>query len=189
MYSEHAENKIVITARLDDRQKNISMLLRAFKRFSANYDYQLLIIGDGPDQNRFQQYIDDNGLQGRAVLLGRQPVYEYLCQAKIFVLPSNYEGMPNSLIETMAAGLPCIAADCSGGGAAALIQDHVNGILIQVGDENGLVQALEELADNSELRNLLSRNAYEINAALEFNHIIEMWMSYIESVYASRSDR
>lgn len=179
---ENAEENIVITARLDDIQKNISMLLRAFKRFSASNSYKLYIVGDGPDKGKFESYIRENSLSDRVILTGRQQVLPYLMNAKFFVLSSFYEGMPNSLIEAMAVGLPCISTDCSGGGAAALIENGKNGILIPSDDEDAMVKAMTLLANDSELRTSLGKEAYKINETLEFNKIIDMWTSYIESI-------
>lgn len=182
LYDENSENIIVLTARLDDRQKNISMLLRAFNTFTKTHDYHLYIVGDGPDEPKFKQYIKDNNLESRVHLTGRQNVYEYLRKAQMYVLPSFYEGMPNSLIEAMASGIPCIATDCSGGGAAELITDHINGILIPNNNEEELVKALIELADNPERRKVFSGEAYKLNERLEFNKILKEWIDYIEKI-------
>ena len=182
LYNENAENNIVLTARLDDRQKNISMLLRAFKTFTDTHDYKLYLVGSGPDEQKFKDYVMQNRLNGKVVFTGRQNSYDYLKIAKIFVLPSYYEGMPNSLIESLATGIPSISTDCSGGGAAYLIKDHENGTLIPVDGENELVEALKELADNAELRKKYSTEAYKLNDRLEFNKIIDMWISYIKEI-------
>lgn len=179
---EAAENNIVITARLSEKQKNISMLLRAFNRFSKGNDYKLYIVGDGPDEAMYREYIKENSLEDRVILTGRQKVMPYLMNAKFFVLSSYYEGMPNSLIEALAVGLPCISTDCSGGGAAALIKDGENGILIPSNDEDAMVDAMTRMAGDAELRVRLANEAYKINETLEFNKIMSMWINYIESV-------
>ena len=179
---ESAENNIVMTARLDETQKNISMLLRAFKRFSADNDYKLYLVGEGPDRKQYENYVKENGLDGRVILPGRQKVMPYLQSAKFFVLSSYYEGMPNSLIEAMAVGLPCISTDCSGGGAAALIRNGENGILIPSDDEDAMVDAMRRLENDADLRVRLGEEAYKINEVLEFDRIISMWTEYIEVV-------
>lgn len=186
LYREDAPNRVVLTARLDDRQKNISMLLRAFERFSKENDYQLYIVGDGPDEKKFKQYVSEHNLEEKVIFTGRQNVYDYLKDAQIYVLPSNYEGMPNSLIEAMASGIPSIATDCSGGGAAYLIEDGVNGTLIPVDDEDALVSALQQLAGDPERRQKYSQAAYRLNERLEFNKIIDTWVSFVQSVAKNR---
>ena len=182
LYNEKAENNIVVTARLDDLQKNISMLLKAFAKFVDHYDYKLYIVGNGPDELKFKKLTEDLRITDRVVFTGRQNVYDYLKIAQLYVLPSNYEGMPNSLIEAMASGLPCIATDCSGGGAAYLIEDHINGTLIPIGGEKELVASLEELAGNEKLRMKYSIEAYMINDKLKIDRIIKLWVDFIEKV-------
>lgn len=182
LYKEENGNNIVLTARLDDRQKNISMLLHAFKEFLSSHNYELYIVGEGPDEQKLKKKAKELGIDKNVHFTGRQNIYEYLSIAKMFVLPSNYEGMPNSLIEAMAVGLPCIATDCSGGGAAYLIQDHINGTLIPIGGKEELVVALDELASDEKLRQKYSTEAYKINDKLDFEKIIKLWVNYIELV-------
>ena len=181
-YSSSTGNNIVVTARLDDVQKNISMLLQAFSEFSKEYDYMLYIVGNGPDEKKFKDLAAELGVSNKVVFTGRKNVYDYLKHAQIYVLPSNYEGMPNSLIEAMSVGIPCIATDCSGGGSAYLIDDHVNGTLIPVQSKDRLVCALKELADDPILREKYSVEAYKINEKLCFDTIIGQWIAYIEKV-------
>ena len=181
-YNPNAENIIMLTARLDDRQKNISMLLRAFSRFSANDQYKLVIVGDGPDRGKFEKLVNELGINNCVQFVGKQNVYDYLPKAQFFVLPSYYEGMPNSLIEAMSIGLPCIATNCSGGGAAALIKDGINGVLIDSDNEDSMVKALELMASDEKFRCKISKEAYEINYILEFSLIINKWVQYLERV-------
>lgn len=182
LYNAKNDNNIVVTARLDDLQKNISMLIKAFAEFSKTYNYHLYIVGKGPDENKFVQLVNDLNISEKVFFVGHQNVYDYLKIAQIFVLTSNYEGMPNSLIEALASGLPCIATNCSGGGSAYLIDDHINGTLIPVNDVNKLVVALKELADNPELRASYSFEARKINERLKFDKIVGQWISYIEKI-------
>ena len=67
-----------------------------------------------------------------------------LVESDLFILTSNAEGMPNSLMEAMAAGLACISTDCPTG-PSDLIEDGTNGILIPVGDERALVDSISSL--------------------------------------------
>ncbi len=179
LYDEKNENNIVITARLDDRQKNISMLLRAFERFSKSNDYKLYLVGDGPNEAKFKQYVAEHSLGDRVIFTGRQNVYDYLKIAKIFVLSSYYEGMPNSLIEALGSGIPSISTDCSGGGAAYLIENGVNGLLIPSEGEDELVEALEKLSSDEAMRKSFSEESYKINERLKIEKIMDMWVDFI----------
>lgn len=182
LYKKDQGNNLVITARLDDNQKNISMLLRVFKRFNQDRNYCLYIVGDGPDESKFKAYTKENNLEDSVIFTGRQDVKEYLKIAKIFVLTSHFEGMPNSLIEALASGLPCISTDCGGGGAAYLIQDHVNGLLVPENDEDAFLAGLEEMVSAENLLANFSEEAYKINERLEYSKIINMWLEYIQRV-------
>ncbi len=176
--TDNQRRKVIVTcARLDDRQKNHSMLIRAFSRFAeVNDEYSLEFYGEGPDRKKYEALIKELGMEKRISLCGRvEDVQSRLKHAEIFVLPSVFEGMPNALIEAMAMGLPCIATDCGGGGSAALIENDVNGILIENFDEDGLVQAFKRLCSDSQLRLKLGHNAYMINQTLEITKIIDKW--------------
>lgn len=74
-------------------------------------------------------------------------IENYLCESDIFVLPSDFEGMPNALMEAMAVGLPCISTDCPTG-PSDLIKNYENGILIAVNDADTLAESILFYADN-----------------------------------------
>ena len=132
--------------------------------------------GDGPDKAKYEKLIKELGMEEKVILFGRvENVSERLKDVEIFVLTSKFEGMPNALIEAMATGLPCISTDCGGGGAAALIENGVNGILIKQNDENAYVEALHKLADDENLRIEMGKEAYKINEKLDIEKIATMW--------------
>ena len=80
----------------------------------------------------------------------------------MFVLTSDYEGVSNSLMEALAMGIPVIATDCPIGGSRTCIKDGYNGLLISVGDADGLCHAMLKLSENSELSEYISNNAIKI---------------------------
>ena len=86
-------------------------------------------------------------------------VREKMEQASLFVLTSDWEGMPNALIEAMALGVPCISTDCKGGGARFLINDGINGLLTPVGDMEALAASMEKVLCNAVLSQQLSIEA------------------------------
>ena len=123
----HIERKpnhgeIVTCGRLTE-QKNHAMLISAFAEVVKQYPYATLkIYGEGTLRDTLQTQIDTMGLQGRAFLMGAtNDVGKVLQTADLFVLSSDYEGMPNALMEAMAAGVPCIATDCPCGGPRELL--------------------------------------------------------------------
>ena len=147
------------------------------------------MVGDGPDEEKFRDYIRNNGLEEKVTLPGRQNVIDYLKNAQMFVMSSVFEGMPNSLIEAMASGIPCVSTDFGGGAAEYLINDHVNGLLVPENDEDALLAAMEEMAGDADLRKRVSDEAYKINERLEYNRIIAMWVDYICSVANEKNQK
>ena len=86
------------------------------------------------------------GLKNSIHLMGFvKNIPEQMVNATCFVMTSDYEGMPNALIEAMCMGIPCIATDCDGGGAKALIRNGKNGVLIGKNDVSGLVESLDAI--------------------------------------------
>lgn len=97
-------------------QKNHLGMLDAFARFHARYpETELRLIGDGGLRPQIEAYIEEHALTGCVKLLGLQPrVHEHLHEADLFTLPSDYEGLPITLIEAMGTGLPIVATAVGG---------------------------------------------------------------------------
>lgn len=95
----------------------------------------------------------------------------------MFILSSNFEGMPNALLEAMSLGLPCIATKVSG--AVDLIEDGKNGVLISVGDEQSLANEICKLLADKNRRNIIGKEASKLFDKLSPNVIIEQWRRYI----------
>lgn len=111
----------------------------------------LEIIGDGPDRPELEAMIDRLGLRARVVLSGqRGDVPSLLARSALFVLASNSEGLPISIIEAMAAGLPVVASDV--GGVSELVVHGETGLLVPPGNHAALAHALESLLEDPELR-------------------------------------
>ncbi len=109
-------------------------------------DLNLLVVGSGDDE-MVEACLRENSLDDNGVMVGRveNPV-PYYQSSDIFVLPSAFEGIPLTLLEAMASGLPCVAT--SVGGMPEVIVDGANGYLVQPGDKEGLSQAILRVHDN-----------------------------------------
>lgn len=172
--------KRIVTAGRLTRQKNQAMLIEAFAALrEKNPEYILDIYGEGPLQVELQAKIDALGLNGVAVLKGNVPnIHEEMADAEIFVLPSDFEGLSNALLEAMMMGLPCIATNCAG--CDEVIEDGVNGLLIPVGDTQALEQSLLQLVNDEKYARRIGRKASETTAKYEVNNVIDMWRDTIE---------
>lgn len=179
---------IVMASRLNP-QKNLEMAIESFRNVRERHpDYILKIFGKSYQgsyeyENKLKQMIENGNLSQNVFLEGfSDNLHENIKDATVFLLTSNHEGMSNSLMEAMALGLPCISTDDPNGGAKSLIQDHVNGILIPVGDTQACTNSLLELIENDQLRHNISENAVTIRETLDISKISETWLSYIKEV-------
>lgn len=126
-------------------QKNFNLFINAAKIISQNYpNIHFSIYGDGPLKEELQKKIKDNNLESTVTLQGRtNNVQKVLNETDVFIMTSNYEGMPNALLEAMAAGVPCISTDCPTG-PADIIKNGINGVLVPINNEIALVKAIEK---------------------------------------------
>lgn len=140
-------------ARLD-KVKDQAGLLSAFKRLqeqSVRADCRLVIAGEGPERAELEARIAQLGLGESVRLLGnRSDVPELLAACDVFVLSSIAEGMPITLLEAMAAGLPVVATDV--GGVASVVEAGVTGTLVPAGDPKALAGALAGYVNDEPLR-------------------------------------
>src|SRR5262249_16326778 len=94
--------------------KNFALLIDAFAR--SGLGGKLVILGEGPEREALTRKIADLGLVGRVLMPGfANNPFAFLRRASVFVLPSNSEGFPNSLVEAMAIGIPVISTNCGSG--------------------------------------------------------------------------
>ena len=159
--------------------KNYALLLRAMARLPPAPPCKLLLIGDGPERPALTQLAAQLGLADRVEFSGhRDDVAQLLPDLDIFVLTSLSEGMSNTVLEAMAAGLPVLASDV--GGNRELIESERTGVLFQSGDEGALAAQLARLLGSAELRARLG-NAAALRARSEFS--MEAMLARYASLY------
>lgn len=125
-------------------EKGLDCLLRAWSSLDLAPTDVLLLAGDGPERAALENLARQLGIAGRVRFLGKADEPERILQASdLFVLPSFTEGMPNSLLEAMATGLPCIATRV--GGIPDLIANGQNGLLVPPGDPKALAEAMDHV--------------------------------------------
>lgn len=131
-------------------QKNQKLMLRAFAEFlGKGHDARLVMLGKGEEEESLKALAQELGTADRIDFAGFVVnVEEYLNNADVFLLSSDYEALPLALLEAMAAGLPIVSTDV--GGVRDIVTD--NGILTSAGDLTGMVQAMEQLYLDRELR-------------------------------------
>lgn len=178
--ANNTENYLVSMGRLV-KLKGYDLLIKAFASVATqNPNWTLIIIGEGEEKSQLKKLCIDYGVEEKVKFTGRlsQPA-PILAQANIYVLASRYEGFPNALCEAMATGLPCIATRCQFG-PEEIIEDGVNGILIEVDDEEALCKALTLLMRSPLSRKKLGEQALTITERFGLPKIAAQWEQIME---------
>lgn len=155
-----ASHRIVAAGRLT-AQKNYKMMINAVKLVVEEYDdVSLQIYGSGEQEELLDAYIKEQGLSDHIKLMGRSnELHRVYQEADLYMMSSDYEGMPNALAEAMAVGLPCISTDCKTG-PRDLIDDGENGYLVPCGDAEALAEKIMQVFSmTSEEQRLLGQKA------------------------------
>lgn len=140
--------RIATSGRLTE-QKNHKMLIDAIETVSKKHSNVVLTVyGERRLLEELERYISEKKLTDNVKLFGRSnDMCAELLKNDMFVLSSNYEGMPNALLEAMAIGLPCIATDCPTGPSEMIVNEE-NGLLIPVDDAEKMQEAIEFMYNN-----------------------------------------
>ena len=185
---ETAEKVIVHVARMELIQKRQDVMLRAFARFLETHpDYTLRFLGDGPEEEDMKRLAEELGVAGSVEFLGAcKNVPQLIVNAEMFVLTSDYEGLPNAVLEAMAVGLPCISTDCSPGGARMIIEDGQNGFIVPCGDAESLADRMSRLADDASLRKQYSERAVRSLDRFDQAAVNAEWQTFVEQIGSSK---
>jgi len=132
-------------------QKGYDILIKAFSKILKKYPRALLVlVGDGPLRDVLQKQVEDMGIQESTLFLGtRVDVPEILRIFDIFVSSSRWEGIPGVLLESMAAGVPIVATNVPG--TNELIDDKINGLLVETENPDALFEGINLLLSNPKL--------------------------------------
>lgn len=158
--------------------KNHMGLLHAFQLVHKKYpECCLQLIGKGELRDSLMELTQKLDLQDAVAFLGEKDnVYPYLQSADMFVLPSLYEGVPMTIIEAMATGLPVVASAV--GGIPDMIRDGEEGVLC-TSDVEGIAAAIERLYTDQTLREYCGKNAtrsaYRFSADIMANRYLEVY--------------
>lgn len=181
------EGEIVTCGRLE-AQKNHKLLIDAFADVVKNYPYgRLKIYGEGSLREVLQEQIYELDLQDKAFLMGAtNDVAKALQTADLFVLSSDYEGMPNALMEAMAAGVPCISTDCPCGGPRELLGSFSPEVLFKLNDRENLYIKINKMLGDKELKNEKGAVCKKVAEGFKSNAVFKSWEKYFCLVLAKR---
>ena len=180
--AENRRKKIISVGRLT-QQKNQSLLIRAFAIVSKYFpDYTLEIYGTGEEETRLRELINDLKINEKIQLLGNCKDIILKCQDySLFVLPSNYEGFPNVLVEAMACGIPVISTDFPSGVARELIVDDSYGFVIERDNVAKLAEKIIYVLSNSDRAQMMAINSLYVRDVLSPGLICKQWQDFIET--------
>lgn len=144
---------------------------------------QLVFVGEGEKRGMLEARAREAGLEHAIVFTGQvKNVDDYLRSTDIFVFPSRSEGMPLSLLEAMAAGLPVIGSKV--GGLADVIRHEENGFLVEPGDQGGLVSCLSLLMGSEERRSELGNKArHTVNQHFSLDAVADRYVALYKSLW------
>ena len=171
-------------------QKNISLLLDAFKLLHNDFpDYRLKIYGNTVEpaeieyKKKMIKKIYSTGLEDCvSILPPAADIHEKVLKSAMFASSSDFEGLSNSMLESMAIGLPCVCTDCLGGGTREVMTDHENGLIVPMNNAEAMYRAMKEFVENPELAQKCSENAVKIREKLSAKGIARQWLEVIESL-------
>ncbi len=163
--------------------KGFDVLLEAFSRVSAQHpEWNLLILGDGPERPILDERVSVLGLEDRVHLPGNQRnPFAILERCHVFALASRFEGFGNAIVEAMACGLPVVVTDCESG-PRDIVTDGQNGLLVPVDDPDALAAGLERLMGSAELRRELAGRGAEHARRYRAEVILKEWYRLFDAL-------
>jgi glycosyltransferase involved in cell wall biosynthesis len=166
------------------RQKNLPLLIDAFKLVEDKWDMNLLVLGKGEEERNLRALAKKLKIENRVIFKGfiANP-YKYMHGAKVLVLSSDYEGFGNVLLEAMACGIPVVSTNCPHG-PNEIIKDGINGYLVPMGDAEKLAEAIGKILENNVLRENFVTQGYEKIRSHEITDIVKQYEKLFIEVYS-----
>lgn len=166
---------IIGTGRLVEL-KQFHHLIKVFAKISTDFEsWDLAIVGEGEIMADLQNLTSQLGVQDRVTLPGRVGnISDWYLAADLFVMTSETEGFPNALIEAMAHGVAPISYDCLTG-PRDIIEQGVNGLLVNANDQIDLENQIRELLTNDQKRKDMATAGKKIKETLAINSIMARW--------------
>ena len=173
----HNCSGIVSTGRIC-QQKNHRLLIEAFAKIADRVSDDLTIYGEG-DCSKLKIIAEERGVSERVHFPGLiDDVANTINHYKVYALSSDYEGMPNALLEAMAVGLPCISTDCPCGGPRMIFNGKMKEFLTPVGDSDALAEKLLILLSDKAIRDRHATNCKREADKFRPEVINDQWEKY-----------
>ena len=162
-------------------QKNFKMMIDAFAMLVKEHpEYKLIIYGKGPQQDMLEQRIRELSLEDKVLLPGFvTDIHDKILKSAMYVSSSNYEGISNSMLESLGMGIPSVVTDCPVGGAKMFVRNDENGVLVPVGDVDAFYEGMKKIAEDKDFAEKISKNAVKIREELDADRICKKWLDLV----------
>ena len=174
------KKNIITISRLDYGKKNDD-IIKSFSKIKES-NWKLYIIGDGKEFNNLKKLINDLNLKNKVILTGyknKEEINKYMLDSSLFLMASITEGLPMVLLEAMSYGIPCIAYEVPSG-VNDIIENGRNGYIIKNRNELEYIKRIEEVINDSKLRNKLGLNAKEKAKEFSKEKIVNIWKNILK---------
>ena len=178
---EPHEGRVLTAVGRLEWQKGFDLLIKAFAAIAGDFpDWKLVIWGEGAERSRLQWLADQTACSDQIDLAGKSPSQaDWIRKADLFVLSSRYEGFPNVLIEAMAAGVPALSFRCDFG-PEEIIDDGVDGVLVEPENIENLAHALRNLMENEKFRSDIGAAALASMARYRVSEVVSKWEAFVK---------
>lgn len=181
---EDTDLSIANVARLEIIAKRQDLLVDAMIKVVQQYPTSTLhLYGGGNDYENIQNLINKEGLADNIILHGNvKDVKTHLLKHRVFAFSSDYEGVPNALLEAMSIGMPIVSTDCSPGGAAMLLGKNEYGILVKKGQSEPIADAIISYLNDDNLAISYGEKARNSCARFKEDIIAQLWKDEIDYI-------
>lgn len=181
---EQRQKEIAFVGRFVIKQKRHDIMLKAWQIIRKRFpDYVLSFYGDGVDLDKVKTLCQTLGLNDSVIFHGAVTnVVQRLRNVRVLALSSDYEGIPNVIIEAFEAGTPVVATDCSPGGARVLIDDGTNGFIVPFRDYQQLANKCIDVILDDKLSLMFAQNARKKLKEFDSKVIFDKWEKYLLSI-------
>lgn len=176
-------NSDILIVGSDKKEKNRSMAFKAFSIFHKhNPQSKLIVVGANSNENEMK-LVEKLSIKDSVVFAGKKKNWhsEYI-NSKMFILSSDFEGMPNALLEACALQIPCISTNCPSGGPKEILQNGKRGILVPVNDHIEMAKQMIALSNDNNLCERYSNINSDLKSKYDEKKISNQWLDFIYSL-------
>ncbi|MNU37795.1 alpha-1,4-N-acetyl-D-galactosaminyltransferase [compost metagenome] len=164
--------------------KGFDLLIQAYARLAASHpDWDLVILGEGDERPALEAQVREAGLESRIAMPGRAGnVGDWYDSAHLYVLTSRFEGLSNTLLESMASGLAAVSFDCDTG-PREIVREGIDGVLVRPnGDVPALCKALDAVMSDDDGRLRMAQAATDVRDRFSAARVLRKWQEIFDGV-------